>query len=223
MSTEAQILSNRANAAHSTGPRTEDGKATSSRNRLTLGLFTQRDFIQLGEESEHTQIVTALWNQFNPQTPLEQIFATAIISAAWRLRRCSLIEDNMSGYIAGDPMENGLGDTIQKPVDRARAQAFNRLQRSTTELRRLQTDRALLHHLTAAGESEVKPSTDLASSQQIVSTLTQHKRAKLPPFQPHTPDLASNCKSPQPAPTLPFRPTSPPPENASQTPVEEAA
>jgi hypothetical protein len=191
MSTEAQILANRVNAEHSTGPRTEEGKAASSRNRLTLGLFTQRDFIQAGEQEEHTRLTAALWAELNPQTVLEQTYATAIISATWRLRRCSQIEDNMSEYIHGDPMENGFGDTIQKPVDRARSQAFNRLQRSTAELRRLQTDRALRHHLADSNER------DLVSYQQIVSTLTQAKRAKILPFHPDSPELASNCQTPE--------------------------
>jgi hypothetical protein len=193
MSTEAQILANRVNAGHSTGPRTEEGKAASSRNRLTLGLFTQRDFIQAGEQEEHSRLTTALWDELNPQTVLEQTYATAIISATWRLRRCSQIEDNMSEYIHGDPMENGFGDTIQKPVDRARSQAFSRLHRATTELRRLQTDRALRQHL-AADDSDSK---DLVSYKQIVSTLTHAKRAKILPFQPANPEMASNCIQPE--------------------------
>ena len=39
MSSQAQIAANRANAQLSTGPRTEEGKAASSRNAYRHGLF----------------------------------------------------------------------------------------------------------------------------------------------------------------------------------------
>ena len=42
MSTSAQIAANRANSQLSTGPKTKEGKAASSRNRITHGLATDR-------------------------------------------------------------------------------------------------------------------------------------------------------------------------------------
>jgi len=38
MTTEAQIRANQANAQHSTGPKTEEGKTISARNNLRVGL-----------------------------------------------------------------------------------------------------------------------------------------------------------------------------------------
>ncbi|MDB5308920.1 MAG: hypothetical protein JWO38_6065, partial [Gemmataceae bacterium] len=37
MATDRQLAANRANATHSTGPRTPDGKAAARRNRLAHG------------------------------------------------------------------------------------------------------------------------------------------------------------------------------------------
>jgi len=39
MPTEAQITANRENAEHSTGPKTEEGKAASSHNHSSHGLL----------------------------------------------------------------------------------------------------------------------------------------------------------------------------------------
>ena len=52
MSTEAQIAANRANAEQSTGPKTEEGKAASSRNHSSHGLCTYNEiFFMLPHES----------------------------------------------------------------------------------------------------------------------------------------------------------------------------
>jgi hypothetical protein len=198
--TYAQLAANRANAEKSTGPRTDEGKAASSRNGLTFGLFTMRDFVQPGEEDEEYVLLCAAFHKdLNPQTTLEQTYAAAIISAQWRLRRCSLVESGMSGFFALDPMEDAVGVKVQTSVDRARSQAFNMLRRSTDQLRRLQSDRALRQKL-APAESDVK---DLVSYQQIVSTLAHAKRGKLLPVESDGHEMASDCK--------PFAPT---PRNA---------
>jgi len=70
MSSAHQISANRANAQQSTGPRTEPGKATSSRNALTLGLFTMHDFVRPEEDAEYTQLCNAFWRDLNPQDAL---------------------------------------------------------------------------------------------------------------------------------------------------------
>ena len=48
---EAQHAANKANAAHSTGPKTPTGKSRSSKNRLTFGLFTISDFVREGDSN----------------------------------------------------------------------------------------------------------------------------------------------------------------------------
>jgi hypothetical protein len=176
MSTDAQISANRANSQHSTGPRTEEGKAASARNGLTLGLFTKGDYVRDEEREEYLLMRTAFSADFNPQTALEHTYVAAILSAAWRLRRCSDVEFRMAGFFGLDPMEDQVALPIQTSVDRARAQSFNILRRSTTELRRLQTDRAL----------RTSDTNDLVSQVQIVSTLAHAKRAKILPFPPPT-------------------------------------
>jgi len=118
-----------------TGPRTEEGKARSSQNALKTGLFAARDFIRPGEEDEHQTTYLALMHELDPRGILEQVFADEIMSANWRLRRCSIIESDLA--LAPESPD------AQRSVDRARAHSHSLLRRSIAELRKLQTERAV--------------------------------------------------------------------------------
>jgi hypothetical protein len=121
-----------------TGPRTEAGKATSARNSTKHGLFARRDFILEGEDEEYAQTFSALMAELSPAGVLEQTFATEIIGATWRLRRCGILEFDLARSADRAP---DAQDAIQKSIDRARAQSHNILRRSLAELRKLQTER----------------------------------------------------------------------------------
>jgi hypothetical protein len=124
--------------AKSTGPRTEAGKAISSRNSTKHGLFAKRDFIREGEDEEYAQTFTDLMAELSPGSVLEQTFATEIMGANWRLRRCGILEFDLARDTDRAP---DAQDAIQKSIDRARAQSHNILRRSLAELRKLQTER----------------------------------------------------------------------------------
>src|SRR4249919_1032022 len=149
MSTTAQIAANTVNAQSSTGPRTEEGKATSSKNAITLGLFSG-DFVRPAEQSLHDELNAAILRDLVPDGILEQNLACEIRRAMWRLRRCGEVEATLVGtYEHVDPMEawDKLIDHTQKSVDRARSQAHRLLHKSTNELRRLQTERQCAREL----------------------------------------------------------------------------
>jgi hypothetical protein len=127
----------------SSGPRTDEGKARSSRNSLKFGLFTANDFIRQGEEEEHAGILTSLMDELAPEGSTEEIFAIEIVGATWRLRRCRLIEEAF-GRVENldiDPMIDERTEKQQKSVDRARAQSHLILRRSLDQLRKLQKGR----------------------------------------------------------------------------------
>jgi hypothetical protein len=127
----------------SSGPRTEEGKARSSRNSLKFGLFTARDFIREGEEEEHAKILTSFMSELAPEGTTEEIFAIEIVGATWRLRRCRLVEEAF-GHVENldvDPIIDERTEKQQKSVDRARAQSHLILRRSLAELRNLQKRR----------------------------------------------------------------------------------
>ena len=73
-----------------TGPRTEAGKAKSSRNAIRTGLYAARDFVRPEEEEEYAQTLIKLMDELTPENSVEETFATEIMeppgvsaAAAW--------------------------------------------------------------------------------------------------------------------------------------------
>ncbi len=102
--TEKQIAANRRNAAHSTGPRTEEGKQIVSQNALKHGLLAREVVVSVGDGAENRQEFDAmlldLKDYFAPQGVLEEILVEKIAVAYWRLRRAhrfevGVIRDNL--------------------------------------------------------------------------------------------------------------------------------
>ena len=142
MATEAQIAANRRNAESSTGPRTKEGKSRSSRNAVTFGIYSAADFVLPEDNGLYHHFCENFQKELNPEGPFEHTLTAEIVHAAWRLRRCSVIESNMPpGEIQLDPMVEPAFAHAQETVDRARAQSHRNLHRATAELRRLQTER----------------------------------------------------------------------------------
>lgn len=155
MSTPAQLTANAINAQSSTGPRTPEGLAASSKNATTNGLFATHDFIRPGEEPFYEELNNALLTDLAPAGMLECNLVDEIRRAMWRLRRCGLVEESLalSGDPAGtpDPMEVESQARLQLSVDRARSQTHRLLHKCTAELRKLQTERIYRNEALEAG------------------------------------------------------------------------
>ena len=156
MSTPAQAKANALNALSSTGPRTEQGKSTSSRNATAHGLFTDHDFIRPGEQTLYADLDEQLNKDLAPVGMLEYELVNEIRRAMWRLRRCGVVEEGMvptDPQICQipDPMQIEAQAKLQQSVDRARSQAHRLLHKCTAELRKLQTERLYRNESTEAG------------------------------------------------------------------------
>lgn len=96
-----QIAANQSNAAKSTGPRTDEGRAVSKMNALKHGILSRQVLVrgQVLQESE-TEL-EALHQRFReeflPEGPVEELLVDQIVTAHWRLRRALSAE---SGEIA---------------------------------------------------------------------------------------------------------------------------
>jgi len=137
------------------GPRTDAGRAISSQNAVTHGLFATRDFIRPGEESIHTELTDSLQTELAPVGNLELNLVHEIRRAMWRLRRCGQIEEDFAiceiDGLIHDPMQNESTTRLQLSVDRARSQAHRLLHKCTAELRKLQTERQFRNEFFEAG------------------------------------------------------------------------
>ena len=165
---EAQHAANKANAAHSTGPQTPTGKARSSKNRLTFGLFTISDFVREDESESYTKICTSLWTELSPAGTIEEAFSTEIMSATWRLRRCRMVEEDIAGIAILDPMQDPATAATQKSVDRTRANSLNIFNRCINALRKLQTERGIRSQ--AFPETDVPAGLGLMDIRQVAKT-----------------------------------------------------
>jgi hypothetical protein len=143
MTSAAQLAANRRNAQFSTGPHTREGKALVSRNAVSFGLFSTRDFVRPDEFADYELLRDSLLEELRPEGILELTHASEILSATWRLRRCGILEASFSGSALSstpDPMANPEAAKLQAAIDRARTQAYNMLRRATAALHELQAD-----------------------------------------------------------------------------------
>jgi hypothetical protein len=87
MSTEAQVAANRANAQLSTGPKTEEGRAASSKNNLRHG-FTGAFMIMPWENQEEFDTLLAeLRAEHQPATITETLLVEKMAQSYWLSQR----------------------------------------------------------------------------------------------------------------------------------------
>src|SRR3954462_11253132 len=88
MTTERQIAANRQNAQHSTGPRTQQGKAVASRNNTRHGLRATTPVIpRLESPEDWAQHREATIASLAPDNILEASLAERVALILWRLDR----------------------------------------------------------------------------------------------------------------------------------------
>lgn len=142
MSSEARRRANRANAQKSTGPRTPEGKARSSRNAAKHGLAADLSFANDAERHEFLAFESAVAAEIRPHGALEMDALRQFADAAWRLRkirRYLLILRDRDGL---DPLVNPDIVSTVRQLLRYRASAEMQLHRALNALRDLQTLRA---------------------------------------------------------------------------------
>ncbi|MGI9071115.1 MAG: hypothetical protein ACR2JB_07295 [Bryobacteraceae bacterium] len=87
---QAQITrsqTNRANAQHSTGPRTPTGKLASSRNSLKHGLASSQLIIPGENRADFDTLLAGLLAEHQPATPTEELLVHQIAQSWWLTQR----------------------------------------------------------------------------------------------------------------------------------------
>ena len=88
MSTSPERLAaNAANAQHSTGPRTPEGRARSSQNARTHGLTARDVIVEPHEREEFEQFLNRYQTDVAPQDAVQLSVFDDLVAAAWDLRR----------------------------------------------------------------------------------------------------------------------------------------
>ncbi len=130
MATVSQIDANRANARKSTGPRSDTGKARSSQNSTTHGLYSKRHIVLASEDqSAFDALLETLRAEFLPRTPFERHQVDLMAQARWRQLRIERFETAVLDD-AGDFPDPDLllkYDRLRTSAGRAYDKAFQSL------------------------------------------------------------------------------------------------
>lgn len=92
MASAAQIAANVANAQHSTGPRTDTGKAASSQNALKHGLNARAVLLPGEDEAAYRQLCEEFFAAFDPYAAPECQLIQTLCDTQWRIHRCARLE-----------------------------------------------------------------------------------------------------------------------------------
>src|ERR1051326_4420665 len=92
MATPAQILANRENSKHSTGPRTPEGKEISNANAKTHGFSAADPVLPHEDRSQFDALVERYESEFAPTTAHEEFLLRQMVGARWKLDRLERIE-----------------------------------------------------------------------------------------------------------------------------------
>ena len=150
MASPAQILANQMNAKLSTGPKTAEGKASSSKNARKCG-FHSVSALKPEDKEQYLQIEASLRESIQTEGALEELALLQLLDAAWRLHE---IRREVAALFAEqtqiDPLETQDFEQIANQANRARAAAEMQFYRAIKTLEELQTTRlARYFHLTA--------------------------------------------------------------------------
>ena len=93
----ARTARNRANAAHSTGPKTEAGKKRSSLNAYRHGLTGQTIILPAEDLVAYQDFIHTFFADYKPVGTLEKQLVQSLADTQWRLNRVAALEHNLIG------------------------------------------------------------------------------------------------------------------------------
>jgi hypothetical protein len=196
MATPAQVTANRANAQLSTGPRSAEGKASSSRNSLKFGLTAKAAIIPGEDPSELEGLTSQYLEEFDPAGPIEEHLVHNMIRAVWMQQRCDRVEAAyLNARVAAMPegTEHALGVALID--DAAQGDVLHKI------FRRRQ-----------AAEREWSRALDSLTRMQAQRFADEAEAAAALASAPATPPPADRLRFSNP-PQLPARPAAEPPSN----------
>jgi hypothetical protein len=155
-----RLAANRANSLLSTGPRTEEGKRTSSLNAVKTALTGVTVLLSTDDAAEYQRHIAAYQNELQPVGLEESELVQSLADISWRLRRIPGLE--MAIYARGsvqfaDQFEDQDNPDVRRSLielhthlayekqlrnlQLQEARLVRRREKETAELRRLQNER----------------------------------------------------------------------------------
>jgi hypothetical protein len=160
---------NQAAADASTGPRTQEGKAASSKNATKHGAFAAIAFIPAGMQADFDRLYERYRVAFLPPnaTPGQLIIFENLVKDAWNEYRIEILIATINGEQPNDPMNKWDFDKLYRTLTRVKSSYRANLKL----LQAIQTAQLLVELLPAAIlEGKIVPG--LVNFQQLI-TLTK--------------------------------------------------
>jgi len=108
VTSERQKAANQANASHSTGPKTPEGKAAVRFNAIKHGLLA-RDVVLPGEDADAFEdLRNQVRSNLSPVGPIEEFLVDQVVNAMWRLQRLARTETALIHWRVHDLKTNLL-------------------------------------------------------------------------------------------------------------------
>ena len=162
MATAAQITANQINAQSSTGPRTDAGRETVSRNACVHGLAAKKFYLTEADKPVFAELHAALTKHYQPATDHERALLEELAEAKWRCRTARTIESSFLDMIMKD----------QRKADPSltEADALARIFMDETLQKRM---RLMMRYLTAAQRAADKVRAEL---EQVIATRREEEQ-----------------------------------------------
>ena len=180
---DIQLIANRENAQHSTGPRTPEGKKRSSLNATRHGLTGQLIVMPYEDLEAYHAFVERYINGLDPKNEPEKQLAVDMANNVWKLNRCTSIE---SGIYAMGHHDNADRNNVDNPQVHAALTAattylenskqLENLSRQENRLRRTLQQSTKLYHDMQDRRRE-QESREIGEAMAIAKT---HKMQDLP-------------------------------------------
>ena len=180
MATPAQALANHANAQHSTGPLTDEGKAKAALNATRHSLTSRGLIVPLGLESAFATLEEELRSNLIPVGGLEETLFTRILECTWNLHRCRLAQAQLFEQ-ALDPsvdplLENEQNEPKFARIDKYARQFENSMYKGMRELGKLQTEAQYRAAVCPLSDEEIDDADLFSQSPQSRSALCDFKQ-----------------------------------------------
>jgi len=179
MSSAAQILANRQNAAHSTGPKSPEGKQTSSRNATRHGLTGVFTVLPHENPEDFHDLAARIRAEFHPEGENETFLVEQMIQARCRLLRLQRLEALAFEQILTEPGSSTDPDARILAAFSASGNALDKLHRYATAAER--SYYKALHEL-----QKLRTQRQKSESIALENLITQAVFAPIPGFVPRS-------------------------------------
>jgi hypothetical protein len=112
MTSKKKRRTNQENAKKSTGPKSQEGKETSSQNSLKHGIWAKQLTISPAETADYGKLVNDLDALLKPKGPILQYYFDEIVLCMWRLKKLVVFGNPQFRAWDGGPLL-----TADKPAD----------------------------------------------------------------------------------------------------------